>query len=395
MPRKKPSENLPHALLAWAHRHREEMLRWIGRAVEIESPSFTKAAVDQMGEFLATEFGAAGGKVQIHRHADAGNHVQVDFLPNRSSANSHKPILLVGHHDTVWELGTLSKMPFRIANGRLWGPGTLDMKTGLAQIVFAIRALQQMSGGIPRPVTVLSVTDEEIGSHSSRALTEQLAKKSAAVLVLEPAQGLQGALKTARKGVGEYRLRVRGKAAHAGVDFPAGGSAIVELSKQIQKISGFTNLEQGITVNPGVISGGTRTNVVAAEAEVRIDVRILRASQAKPLDKKLHNLKPFDKRCRLELSGGLNRPPMERSRAGVALFAKAQALAAATDARGWKLKETSTGGASDGNFTAALGIPTLDGLGAVGEGAHAAHESVLIAEPPRRTALLAALIAEI
>src|ERR1051326_6067013 len=371
MPRKKPSENLPHALLAWAHRHREEMLRWIGRAVEIESPSFTKAAVDQMGEFLATEFGAAGGKVQIHRHADAGNHVQVDFLPNRSSANSHKPILLVGHHDTVWELGTLSKMPFRIANGRLWGPGTLDMKTGLAQIVFAIRALQQMSGGIPRPVTVLSVTDEEIGSHSSRAL------------------------KTPRKGVGEYRLRVRGKAAHAGVDFPAGGSAIVELSKQIQKISGFTNLEQGITVNPGVISGGTRTNVVAAEAEVRIDVRILRASQAKPLEKKLHNLKPFDKRCRLELSGGLNRPPMERSRAGVALFAKAQALAAATDARGWKLKETSTGGASDGNFTAALGIPTLDGLGAVGEGAHAAHESVLIAEPPRRTALLAALIAEI
>lgn len=393
MRQKKPSESLPRALLAFAHRHREEMLRWIGRAVEIESPSFTKAAVDQMGEFLATEFGAAGGKVQIHRHADAGNHVQVDFVPR--GANSRKPILLVGHHDTVWELGTLSSMPFRVADGRLWGPGALDMKAGLAQVFFAIRALQQMSGGIPRPVTVLSVTDEEIGSHSSRQLTEQLAKKSIAVLVMEPGQGLEGALKTARKGVGEYRLRVRGKAAHAGVDFPAGGSAIVELAKQIQKIAGFTNMKQGLTVNPGVISGGTRTNVVAAEAEVRIDVRIVRASQAKPLEKKLRSLKPFDKRCRLEVTGELNRPPMERSRAGVALFAKAQALAAAMDSHGWKLKETSTGGASDGNFTAALGIPTLDGLGAVGEGAHAAHESVIIAELPRRTALLAALIAEI
>lgn len=390
---KKPSENLPRALLAWAERNQAEMLRWIGRAVEIESPSFTKAAVDQMGEFLAAEFGGAGGKVQIHRHADSGNHLQVDFVPRH--AGSGKPILLVGHHDTVWELGTLRNMPFRVANGRLWGPGSLDMKAGLAQIFFAVRALTQMNGGIPRPVTVLSVTDEEIGSHSSRQLTEQLAKKSAAVLVLEPAQGLEGALKTARKGVGEYRLLVHGKAAHAGVDFPSGGSAIVELAKQIQRIAGFTNLKQGITVNPGVISGGTRTNVVAAQAEVRIDVRIVRAAQAKPLEKKLRSLKPFDKRCRLELSGGLNRPPMERCPAGAALFAKAQSLAAQLDARGWKLKETSTGGASDGNFTAALGIPTLDGLGAVGEGAHAARESVLISELPRRTALLAALIAEI
>jgi glutamate carboxypeptidase len=179
------------------------------------------------------------------------------------------------------------------------------------------------------------------------------------------------------------------------VDFPAGSSAIVELAKQIQKISGFTNLKQGITVNPGVISGGTRTNVVAAEAEVRIDVRILRASQAQPLEKKLRSLKPFDKRCRLELTGGLNRPPMERSRAGAALFAKARSLAAAMHSRGWKIKETSTGGASDGNFTAALGIPTLDGLGAVGEGAHAPNESVFLAEIPRRTALLAALITSV
>lgn len=379
-------------LLAWSRAQSAEMVRWIARAVEIESPSFNKAAVDRMGEFLAEEFAEIGGRVRVHRTEHSGNHVQVDFVPK--GANGRRPVLLIGHHDTVWELGTLRSMPARIAEGRVWGPGSLDMKAGLGQILFAIRAHIE-NGGLPRPVTVLSVTDEEVGSHTSRAITEELAKKSIAVMVLEPAQGMEGALKTARKGVGEYRLKVHGKASHAGVDFAAGGSAIVELARQIERIAKFTDFKRGITVNPGVIKGGTRTNVVAAEAEVAIDVRIARKADARIIEKKFRSLKPFDSRCRLELSGGINRPPLERTQRGVALFQKAQALAAAMEPGRWKLRETSTGGASDGNFTAALGVPTLDGLGAVGEGAHANNESVLISELPRRTALLAALIAEV
>ncbi len=266
------------------------------------------------------------------------------------------------------------------------------MKSGIAQMIFAIEALQRVRGKLPRPVTVMLVTDEEVGSESSRPLTESIAKKCAAVLVVEPAFGLNGALKTARKGVGDYTLKVNGRAAHAGLDFENGASAILELSKQVAEISKFTDLKKGITVNPGVIRGGTRTNVVADEAEAEFDLRITSTSQAKAVDKKFHSLKPFDRRCKLEVSGGINRPPLERSDKVVGLFRKAQTIACEI---GWHLDEAAVGGGSDGNFTAGLGIPTLDGLGAVGEGAHARNESVLISELVRRTALLARLVEEV
>ena len=214
--------------------------------------------------------------------------------------------------------------------------------------------------------------------------------------MLEPGQGPQGALKTARKGVGEYVVKVSGRASHAGVDFPSGANAIVELARQIEQIAKFTDHKRGITVNPGVIRGGTRSNVVAAHAEVAVDVRIPRSADARLLEKKFGRLKPFDKRCKVEVEGGVNRPPMERSPAGAALFQRARALAEQLGGKNrWKLAESATGGGSDGNFTAALGIPTLDGMGAVGEGAHAFHEAAVIAEIPRRTALLAALIATV
>jgi glutamate carboxypeptidase len=264
------------------------------------------------------------------------------------------------------------------------------MKAGLAFFLYAMKALRELELPVTRKVSLWVVSDEEVGSTGSRAQTEALAREACAVLVLEPGTGPEGKLKTARKGVGNYAIDVHGKAAHAGVDFEAGASAIVELAKQVVRVAEFTDLKKGLTVNPGVISGGTRTNVVAAEARAEVDVRVARLRDSQPLDRKLHALKPFDKRCALEVSGSLNRPPMERTPAIVALFRAAKNLAETHLGRA--IEESSTGGGSDGNFTAALGVPTLDGIGGVGEGAHAAHESILEDRIVDRVALLALLV---
>lgn len=353
--------------------------------VEIESPSDNKEAVDRIASFLAPKFEALGGRTQLHRSNDFGDSLQISF----SSPSGRKPVLLLGHYDTVYPLGTLENMPCVIENGRLRGPGVLDMKSGIALMLHAIEALQAWHGELPRPVTVFLVSDEEVGSHSSRKITEELAKKSAGVLVLEPAAGFRGAVKTARKGVGEYTLRVTGVAAHAGLDPGKGHSAILELARQIAVIAKLNNLRHGLSVNPGVIEGGTRTNVVAAEASARIDVRIKSAKQAAGIDGKLRSLKPFDKYCKLEMTGGMNRLPMERTAGVAALYEKARQIA---DQVGWELEEAAVGGGSDGNFTAGMGIPTLDGMGGVGEGAHAVHEFIVMSELPRRALLLAGMI---
>jgi glutamate carboxypeptidase len=326
--------------------------------------------------------------------------LQVDFPgkstsgksgPGRSpSATSNtKPVLLLGHYDTVYPLGALATMPCRVQGDRLTGPGVLDMKSGIALMLHAIDGLQCWYGELPRPVTVLLVSDEEVGSGSSRAITEALGKKAAAVLVLEPSYGLHGAVKTGRKGVGEYSVKVTGKASHAGLDFKKGINAIVELARQIEKLSGFTDLKTGLTVNVGIVGGGSRTNVVPAEATAHIDVRIARLKDAPGIDKKMRGLRAFNRKCKIEISGGINRPPMERTAGVASLYAQAATIAREL---GWKLEEAVVGGGSDGNFTAALGIPTLDGLGGVGDGAHAIHEHILISELPRRAALLAGLI---
>jgi glutamate carboxypeptidase len=321
----------------------------------------------------------------MHHVRDFGNHLQVDF-PGKTDA---KPVLLLGHYDTVYPLGTLTSMPCRVVDNKLTGPGVLDMKSGIALMLHAIAALQSWHHGLPRPVTVFLASDEEIGSDSSRAITERLAKKSSGVLVIEPAYGSEGAVKTARKGVGEYHVKVIGKATHAGLDFQKGVNAIVELARQIQKISTFTDLKKGMTVNVGIVHAGSRTNVVPAEATALVDTRIARMKDAAGIDKKMRGLKPFNRKCKLEITGGMNRPPMERTSGVAALYAKASAIARD---QGWKLAEAAVGGGSDGNFTAGLGIPTLDGLGGVGDGAHAVHEHILISELPRRAALLATLM---
>jgi glutamate carboxypeptidase len=358
----------------------------IRQLVEIESPSDNKTAVDQLGALLAGRFEKIGGHAKFHRVPNFGDHLQVDF----SGARSGKAVLLLGHIDTVYAMGTLSTMPCRVADGRLWGPGALDMKSGIALILHAIEGLRTWHGDtMPRPVTVLLVTDEEVGSESSRRITESLARKSEAVLVLEPSYGLKGAVKTARKGVGEYTIKVTGKAAHSGLDFDKGESAIVEMAKQITAISRLVNRKRGLTLNVGLVSGGTRTNVIPAQATASLDVRVTQMKDAKAIDRQLRALKPFNRKCKLEITGAVNRPPMER-RAGVAmLYKKASEIAKEL---GWKLEEAAVGGGSDGNFTASLGIPTLDGLGGVGEGAHATHESIVISELPRRATLLAELI---
>jgi len=368
---------------------REAIVSTIRELVEIESPSDNKAAVDRIAEVIAEKFARLGGEIRFHRAQKFGNHLQVNF-----AGKSAKPVLLLGHYDTVYPLGTLARMPCRVVGNTLTGPGVLDMKSGIGLMLHAIAALQQWSaddsqGILARPVTVLLVSDEEVGSDSSRAITEAIAKRAAAVLVLEPAYGLHGAVKTARKGVGDYLVKVTGKASHAGLDFEKGVNAILELARQIEKISGFTDLKKGLTVNVGIVSGGSRTNVVPAEASAQVDVRIARLKDAAGIDKKMLGIRPFNRKCGIEVAGGINRPPMERSAGVAGLYEQAKAIARDL---GWKLGEAAVGGGSDGNFTAGLGIPTLDGLGGVGDGAHASHEHILISELPRRTALLAGLI---
>jgi len=364
---------------------RDQMVDTIRRLVELESPSDNKHAVDRCSAFVAEEFAALGGRAEFHRAAEYGNHLQVDF----AGETQQKPVLLLGHYDTVYPLGTLANMPCRAGNGRLWGPGVLDMKSGIALMLFAVRALQSWHGKLPRPVTVFLVSDEEVGSESSRHTTEALAKQSAAVLVLEPSYGPKGAVKTARKGVGEYSMKVSGVAAHSGLDFEKGQSAILELSKQVIAISKMVDVKRGLTLNVGLINGGTRVNVIAAEATATIDVRVARMKDAAEIDKRLRALKPFNRKCKLEVSGEVNRPPMERTPGVAGLFNKATLIARQ---HGWRLTEAAVGGGSDGNFTSVLGIPTLDGLGGVGDGAHAQHEFITISELPRRAALLAGLI---
>ncbi|MFZ1146538.1 MAG: M20 family metallopeptidase [Bryobacteraceae bacterium] len=368
--------------------YQAEIVELIGRFVECESPSDDRAAVDRFVDLVGDTL-APVARLKTIPGGRFGRHLVAEMkLPGRRKSGQ---ILALGHTDTVWPLGTLCTMPFRRFRGRLWGPGVLDMKAGIAFFVFAARALRELDLPVPSRVLLQLNSDEEVGSGSSRALTEENARRSHAVLVLEPGTGLEGKLKTARKGVGAFTVTVRGRASHAGVDFEAGASAVLELARQIDTIARFTRIERGITVNAGVIAGGTRSNVVAAEARAEVDIRVARLRDAAMLERKFRKLRPFDRRCTIAVTGGLNRPPLERSAGVRRLFRTARKLALEL---GIELEESATGGGSDGNFSAALGVPTLDGLGAVGEGPHAAHESILINRIADRTALLAKLLLE-
>jgi glutamate carboxypeptidase len=374
-------------ILAHVRPRQPAIVALIQELVECESPTDAPAAVNRAMDLIAAA-AAPFARCKTVPGGKFGKHLLCEMqLPGRKKSGR---VLALGHADTVWPMGTLHAMPFREADGRLWGPGVLDMKAGIAFFLFAARTLRDLEIPVPHKVLLQVNSEEEAGSESSRALTEKNAVRSHAVLVLEPGTGLSGKLKTARKGVGDFTVTVRGKASHAGVDFESGASAIVELARQIERIAGFVDLKRGITVNPGVISGGTRSNVIAAEAAAEVDIRIRRLKDAAGLERKFRSLRPIDKRCTVEVTGGLNRPPMERTAGIVRLFRIAKELGREL---GVELEESLTGGGSDGNFTAAMGVPTLDGLGAVGEGAHAVNESILVDRIADRTALLAKLLA--
>ncbi len=377
------------ALLAGARRKEPAIVQFTRALVLAESPSDAPAAVNVCMELAAARARSLGARVKLHRPPKGVNFgvaLEARFGRRPRSAFAAKPLLLLGHLDTVWPLGTLKSLPCRIADGLLWGPGTLDMKAGVAMALTAIEMVAE-AGALDREIVLLLNPDEEVGSTFSRPITESLAAECAAVFVLEPAQGL--AYKTARKGTGDWRIDIKGLAAHAGVDFLKGASAIRELAHLVDTVSSWTQLDRGLTVSVGVAGGGSKTNVVPADAWAEVDVRITREADGPRIERRFAALKPRDPRCTLTVTGGLNRPPMERTRGTVRLFAKAKALAAEL---GITLEEAATGGASDGNFTSALGIPTLDGMGAVGDGAHAVHESIVIEHLAPRTALLAGML---
>ncbi|HEX8969766.1 MAG TPA: M20 family metallopeptidase [Chloroflexota bacterium] len=368
---------------------RAEMIDLLGRLVSVESPSDDRACLDRCAVLLESVFDGLGALERVEPDdADRGQHLRLEVQGADGEA-AHAVALC--HYDTVWRVGTLGELPFDVdAEGVARGPGCFDMKGGIVVLYFALRALRDRGLRPRRRLEVLFTSDEEIGSRTSRPLIERAAEGAAVVYVLEsPLPG--GTLKTARKGTGDYLLRITGRAAHAGVEPEKGISAIGELAHQILALQALNDYARGTTVNVGVVRGGTRSNVVAAEAEAHIDVRVASLAEASRLDAAIRGLQPRLAGAVLDIAGGLNRPPMERSAAMAALFERARQIAAAMNV---ELHEGSTGGGSDGNFTAAMGVPTLDGLGPEGEGAHAAHEHVLTHSFPRRVALLAGLLVD-
>ncbi len=350
--------------------------------VETESPSHAKAAVDRLGAIAAEEARKLGAHVETIQNKETGDHVICKFPGERGQGS----ILLLCHMDTVFPLGTIDKFPYREADGKITGPGTLDMKAG---IVIALAALEETQKfGLKRPVTLLCTSDEEIGSHTSREHIERLAKESALVLVLEGGL-VDGALKTWRKGVGEFWVRTKGRAAHSGGDHEKGRNAIEEMAHQVIAIQKLTDYSKQTTLNVGVIRGGTVSNVVPEEAAVQVDVRVMQPGEWERLEVEMSKLKPVLDGTSIEITGGLNRPPMPFDEMMKATFEKARSIAAQI---GMDLKAGGTGGASDANFVAPLGIPVLDGLGAIGEGYHSEREYIFADSLEARTKLVAALL---
>lgn len=389
-----PAENMkkisPMLLIAdWLRKRESAMARLLGEFVRAESPSFDKGAVDRFGKIVAAEWNRRGARVTLLRQRDRGNQIRAEWNPGGIRGKGQ--ILVLGHLDTVHGLGTLARMPFHISRGRAYGPGAFDMKSGLVIGLFAVDALAATRCMPGKRVVFLWTSDEEAGSGTSRGPIEREARRSDAVLVLEPASGLDGRVKTGRKGVGEFEIVATGRAAHAGLNPEDGINAIREIALQIARISRWNQPKRGITLSPGVIEGGTRTNVIPEHARVVVDVRAARAGDMRALERKFRALRPIVRDATLQIRGGFNRPPMER-KTSAALYASARALASEI---GLELGEAFVGGGSDGSFTAGLGVPTLDGLGAVGEGAHGPNENIVIRALPERAALVAGLIAAI
>ena len=363
-----------------------EMLSMLRGFVTVESPSLEKAAADRCCDTIAKEWRKRNVRVERIIQKHRGDHLRITWWPGKSRPVGQ--LLVLGHYDTVYARGTLAKMPFRLAGGKAYGPGTFDMKAGIVQALFALEALQRSELAPNKRTVFLWTSDEEIGSESSRKLIETEARRSDAVFVLEPSFGPRGLLKTARKGVGEAEVVVHGRASHAGLAPQEGVNAIHELARQIARVQEWNDLRRGVTINAGLIEGGTRTNVIPERARVVLDLRALRVADMQRLERRLHALRPTLAGARLEIHGGFNRAPLER-KMSAALFTRARSLGAQMNL---SIDECTVGGGSDGNLTAACGVPTLDGLGAVGDGAPSSREYVIVKPMPGRAALLAALL---
>lgn len=361
---------------------RDWLLEFIEALVALESPSDDPVAVNRCGTELAARLATLGGAVTRVSSATAGDHLRVSF------GSGSRQVLMLGHFDTVWPIGQLERMPLKREQGRLYGPGIFDMKAGIGLATLATRAVLAAGGLTNCQVVMLWTTDEEIGSTTSRALIEAEAAKSEAVLVFEPSLP-GGGLKTSRKGVGQFEMIVNGVSAHAGLDPGKGISAVRELARQIVAIDDLQDPVRGVTLTVGVIAGGTRANVVPAEARATIDARAVTRADAERVERAMKALSPRLSGARVAVTGGFDRPPLERSEGVVKLFEAARDVAKDL---GLMLEEGSAGGGSDGNFTAALGVPTLDGIGAVGDGAHALHEHVEIDALVPRAAVIAGLL---
>ena len=376
----------PPEILATLRRDEEPMVDFLARLAAAESPTSEPAAQSEAFRLLADELEALGFAVRALPGDGFGPHLYARPRARRRGAPTQ---LLVGHLDTVWPVGTLEGMPVRREGDRLHGPGVFDMKGGLAVLVFALRALAE-HGVEPAATPVCFVTsDEEAGSQDSRRTLLRLARSAARAFILEPPYGPSGKLKTARKGVGRFTVRVCGRAAHAGVDPEAGVSAIRELARQVEALFDLNDSARGVTVNVGTIDGGLRANVIAAEASAVVDCRVPTTADARAVDAAIRALQPTRGDVSLVVEGGFGRPPMEATSRNVALFETARDLAAEL---GLTVEATSVGGGSDGNFTS-LVTATLDGLGSVGDGAHALTEHVVVPRLPERAALLALLLA--
>lgn len=365
------------------------MLAVIRHWVNQETPSQDKARLDAFADELAARLRAAGAAVEIIPASEHGNHVRATFTTTQTDGAA-QPALVLCHFDTVWAVGALASRPFRIEEGKAYGPGIFDMKSSLVLAEYALRAIRDLGLRLPRPITLLMTSDEEVGSRSSRTLIETEAAKAAYVLVLEsPLPG--GVLKTTRKGIGGWELTVTGRAAHAGIEPEKGVSAIQELAHQVLKLHSLTDMAKGTTVNVGVVRGGAVSNVVAAAAYAAIDVRAWSQEEADRVKAAIESLQPVTPGATLQVEGGWNRPPLE-DRVTAPIFQRARMIGATL---GLDLQAGGTGGGSDGNITGALGIPTLDGLGVPGAGAHADHEQIEVDKIAERGALLTALLLEL
>ena len=365
-----------------------EILALTRALVEVESPSGDEAGSKAVVSLLAAAARTISAVTTIERvpSENYGEHLRVHAFGN--SRNNPKTILILGHTDSVHPLGSLQKRPWREEGNRAYGPGVFDMKANCALAIEVIRACTSLGSPPQYPIVLLLTCDEETGSMSGRGLVEAEARRARAVLVLEPpASG--GRVKTGRKGTGMFTVEARGRAAHAGLEPEKGASAILEMARQIESLHRMNNFASGITVNVGVVQGGTLSNVVAAEAMAEVDLRFSSNDEGARIEKEILNLRPFDARVQLIVRGGINRPPLERSDRVLALYQHARGIASALD---YELGEAQVGGASDGNFAAAMGAAVLDGLGIDGDGAHATHEHILIDDIPRRGALLAGLL---